>query len=95
MSDVKVVRLSTGEELICTIEKVEGDVMWAKDVAILIPTQQNSLGLAPFMAYTDCSKQMAIKDKDIMFVANPVDDLTAQYQQMFGQIATPNKKIIV
>lgn len=95
MSDVNVIRLSTGEELIATVEKVDGDVLTIKDVAILIPTQENSLGLAPFMAYTEAPDGLHLKDKDIMFVVKPVEGLKQQYDTMFGKIATPSKKIIV
>jgi hypothetical protein len=103
MSDIKVVRLSTGEELIATVhhsdfnqdgEIKDTDLLMLEDVAILIPTEANSLGLAPFMAYTDAHKKTALMGKDVMFMANPVDGLKQQYQTMFGKIATPSQKII-
>ena len=52
MDNIKIVRLTTGEELICST-KVSSTGYTLKDVAILIPTQNNQLGLAPFMAYSD------------------------------------------
>lgn len=94
MSDIKVVRLSTGEELICDVKFADNEVVQLSDIAILIPTQENSLGLAPFMAYTDASDGIAMQGKDIMFMCNPVDGLKQQYQTMFGKIATPSQKII-
>ena len=103
-NDVKIVRLSTGEELICTVKyngledddlNYEDSLLQLEDVAILIPTQQNSLGLAPFMQYSDAHERVGIMGKDVMFVVNPVDDLKQQYQNMFGKIATPASKIIV
>lgn len=53
MSDIKIVRISTGEELLCTVDSSNKDHLTLSDVAILIPTEANSLGLAPFMAYSD------------------------------------------
>jgi hypothetical protein len=94
MSDIKIVRLSTGEELIATV-KTDGDTHNLKDVAILIPTQQNSLGLAPFMAYSDAAKGMNVNDQFVMFIVDPVQDLKAQYQQMFNKVLTPDSKIIL
>ena len=94
MSDIKVVRLSTGEELLTTLETKEG-YYELTDVAILIPTQQNSLGLAPFMAYCDTEKGLQLQPKDVMFILDPVKNLKAQYEEMFGKIVTPDSKIIV
>ena len=76
---------------------------WAKldglkltDCAILIPTQQNSLGLAPFMAYSKAGETgMTIPESFVMFMVDPVDELKAQYQNMFSKVITPNKKIIL
>lgn len=104
MSNIKIVRLATGEELICEVThlkhtpQTDGAAYILKDVAILIPTQQNSLGLAPFMAYSDASKGMEIDPKFVMFVVDPVQDLKNQYQQMFSKIMTPessDKKLII
>lgn len=97
MSDIKIVRLSTGEELICEVHSVEGrlDLKTLKDIAILIPTQQNSLGLAPFMAYSNAPKGMTVATNFIMFMVDPVEDLKKQYQSMFSKVITPTQKIII
>ena len=97
-SEIKIMRLSTGEELICTIESSDtsthGRVYKLTDVAILIPTEANQLGLAPFMPYsTGITSGIEIAEKDVMFVTDPVDDLRAQYQNMFSKIVTPKQQI--
>jgi len=94
MSEIKIVRLATGEELICELSGGP-DYFTLKDVAILIPTQENSLGLAPFMAYSEAPKGMTIASNFVMFVVDPVDGLKKQYQQMFSKVITPDKKIII
>lgn len=95
MTDIKIIRLSTGEELISTVEKTHLGLKLT-DCAILIPTQQNSLGLAPFMAYSKAGETgMTIPESFVMFMVDPVDDLKAQYQNMFSKVITPNKKIIL
>ena len=91
---VKIIRLTTGEEIIGQLKETAFGLE-IQDVAILIPTQQNSLGLAPFMAYSDASKGMELKHDNVMFIVNPVKDLENQYNHMFGKLLTPEKKIIV
>lgn len=94
MSNIKIVRLSTGEELIADVKETDAGLN-LKDVAILIPTQQNSLGLAPFMAYSDAASGMDVDKQFVMFSVDPVQDLKNQYQQMFNKVLTPESKIIV
>jgi len=96
MTNIKIVRISTGEELIADVKEADGKIVLT-DVAILIPTQQNQLGLAPFMAYSDASKGFDINTSMVMFMVDPVQDLQNQYQQMFSKIVTPSneKKIIM
>jgi len=96
----KILRLTTGEEIICTVQKSEstsarGVVYELKDIAILIPTEANQLGLAPLMAYSKASESgIEIAEKDVMFVTDPVDDLEKQYQNMFSKLMTPNQNIV-
>ena len=99
-SEIKILRLSTGEELITTVIKTEntstrGTLYHLTDTAILIPTEANQLGLAPFMAYSTAMRDgFTIAEKDIMFLVDPVDDLKTQYQNMFSKIMTPNSQVI-
>lgn len=94
MSDIKIVRLSTGEELLCEVSGGP-ESYTLKDVAILIPTQQNSLGLAPFMAYSDAPHGMTVPGSFVMFMVDPVADLKKQYQTMFSKIITQESKLIL
>jgi len=97
--ETKIMRLTTGEELICTTETKKtssrGTVYKIRDIAILIPTESNSLGLAPFVPYSTASTNgVEIAEKDVMFVTEPIDDLEKQYQNMFSKIMTPDQKIV-
>jgi len=91
--ETKIMRLTTGEELICTVTtestSSHGTVYKLTDIAILIPTESNSLGLAPFVPYSTAStKGVEIAEKDVMFVTEPIEQLAQQYQRMFSKIET-------
>jgi len=97
-SETKIMRLTTGEELICTVTtdstSSRGNVYKLTDIAILIPTESNQLGLAPFVPYSTAStKGVEIAEKDVMFVTEPIEDLKKQYQNMFSKIMTPDQQI--
>jgi hypothetical protein len=98
-SEVKIMRLTTGEELICDttteVTSSRGTVYKIRDIAILIPTESNSLGLAPFVPYSTASAYgVEIAEKDVMFVTDPIDDLKKQYQNMFSKLMTPDQNIV-
>ena len=97
MSDnIKIIRLSTGEELIATVnDTFQSNALNLTDVAILIPTQQNSLGLAPFMAYSNAPDGIEVPYSFVMFMVDPVDGLKKQYQNMFSRIITPTEQKII
>jgi hypothetical protein len=95
MSDIKIVRISTGEELLCTVDSSNKDHLTLSDVSILIPTEANSLGLAPFMAYSDAKDGMEIPRSYVMFMVDPVETLKKQYQTMFSKIITNESKLII
>ena len=95
MANIKIVRLTTGEELICDLKVNNVDQVILKDVAILIPTQQNQLGLAPFMAYSDAKDGFHTTMASVMFIVEPVNDLKNQYQQMFSKVITPTSNLVV
>ena len=94
MQNIKIVRLNSGEELLCEYEIISETEAKLTDAAILIPTRENSIGLMPFMAYAEPTP-LVIKTSFIPFVADPVEGLKLQYQQMFGKIITQSKKIVL
>lgn len=98
MSDIKVVRLNSGEELICeVVDYVDSDAgnVTLRDIAILIPTEQNSLGLAPYMSYTMANVDgITVRKTDILFMARPIDGLLNKYQGMFSKIMTPPESLL-
>ena len=93
MSNIQIVRLTSGEELIADVA-IQTDGYLLSDIAVLIPTQQNQLGLAPFMAYGVPKDGIFFKNEHIMFLIEPVDGLRQQYQTMFGKVITPTTSII-
>ena len=82
---VKIVRLTSGEEIVCTCEKNE-DTYTIKKPAILIPTGKGTLGLMPWLAYAELSggNSIEVSEKFVMFVVEPQKDLLNEYNTAFG-----------
>jgi hypothetical protein len=91
---VEIVRLTTGEELLCDVKKTE-EGYHLTDVAIIIPTQENSLALMPFMPYS-VIKHVGIKiqKENVMFMVEPHGDLLNRHKEIYSKIVLPNSDLI-
>ena len=85
MSEVKLVRLKSGEELIgkCTINE-DGTTHIDKPV-ILVPTGEGSVGHMPYMPYTDIATSgIDVPDDFVLFVLGLHEELFNHYNSQFG-----------
>jgi len=90
---MKLVRLSSGEEIIGKITETETSVKIENGYS-LIPAGEGKIGFMPFMAYTKADKGVTIDKKFIMFIVEPIEDLLNQIRQMDSGIVVPDKKVI-
>tara|TARA_B100001093_G_scaffold232680_1_gene223069 strand:- start:782 stop:1057 length:276 start_codon:yes stop_codon:yes gene_type:complete len=90
---MKLVRLSSGEEIIGKITETETSVT-IKDGYSLIPAGEGKIGFMPFMAYTKADQGVTIDKKFVMFMVDPVEDLLNQIRQMDSGIVVPDNKVI-
>lgn len=93
--NIKIIRLGSGEELLCNVESIPNGKLRLTDVAILIPTRENSIGLMPFMPYSTASDSVDMSADFVPFMTEPVEGLLDQYKQMFSKIIVPDNKIVV
>lgn len=88
MKEIKIVRLSSGEELLC---KYDGKIVY--DPVIIIPGGEGKISFYPYMPYADVT-ELKISRKFIMFVVDPVDEMAEKYKMQIGEILMPDSKII-
>jgi len=92
--NVMIVRLTTGEELIC--EAVESKDGWlVNKPLLLVPVSLQNLSLVPWLAYAEFPEAgMFIPDKIIAFVAKPQKRLRGEYEKAFSKIIAPSEEIV-
>ena len=95
MSEVNILRLTTGEELIAKIESNTDTQYSLSDVMIIIPTRENSIGLVPFMPYSNCQQEgLQVNKSNVMFILSPHKDLLSRYNEITSNIITQDKELI-
>ena len=84
MSNVKIFRLNSGEEILARFNETE--TTWTfKDPAILIPMQQGQIGLMPWMMYSKASKGVTVPKSFVAFTVDPLDELKSQYDSSLNK----------
>ena len=98
MSDVKIVRLQTGEDVIAKVDKdTTGNYNFDKPF-VIIPTQAApgkpvQLMMTPYMPYADEDKITIAADK-VVTTVKPKKEILASYQKNTSRILTPGSELI-
>jgi len=90
---MKLVRLSSGEEIIGKVRESENSVV-IEDGYSLIPAGEGKIGFMPFMAYTKAKEGILIDRRFVVFVVEPLEELVDQIRQMETGLTVPSGKIV-
>jgi hypothetical protein len=91
--DVRVLKLTTGEEIVGEfIAETDESITVKNTLSLIIQPSQNSIGYAfvPWCPMVQGNK--TIKFDKTLFVGSATDELVSSYQSMFSQIMTPPPK---
>jgi hypothetical protein len=90
---MKVVRLTTGDEVICNVVETENTIK-ISDAFSMVATEPGKIGFIPFMAYAK-DEEFVISKEFVVMVCDPVDELVDQIRSMTSGIITPPKQGII
>ena len=105
MTDVKLLRLTTGEDIVAEVtnqEYADNDktVTTIKKPFVLIPmgqnpgaSQESKLYFSPFIPFAE-NEEFDIKEENIITVNEPKTEIRDNYLQYIGAVVPVEKKII-
>ena len=92
MSEVKIVRMTSGEQIIAKVrQKMEGGYILEKP-AMLIPAAQGQLGIVPWMPYADMD-EVEVKESTVDFIVKPMKELAQEYTTMNTGLVVPTAPV--
>lgn len=99
MSNIKCIKLISGEEIIADIDQSVDGLLILKNplLIMMVPNQNNQfgIGLAPFCAYAK-DPQIPIREGAVVTIFDPDTGMKNEYNVRFGSgIVVPESKIIV
>ena len=80
MSKTRLIRLTSGEEILCNKTNESGLTITVAEIIALVPTKER-LGFMPYMPYCEID-QLVIKKEHIMFDLTPTKELAAEHVRM-------------
>jgi len=92
--NIKLLRLTSGEEIIAEVDTSDGNQVEIKDAIIMIPAGEGKIGFMRFIPYTKAKDGLIIRSKDIMFMVDPIDSLIDQFKSARSGITMPPKGVI-
>lgn len=89
---VKVVRMLSGEDVLCDCED-NGNSFEFVNAVVVVPTQNQSVQFVPYSPFSTKDPLTINKDM-VVFVAEPDNSLVNQHKKMFGGILTPDSVLV-
>ena len=95
--NLKLLRLRSGEDVICEVTKESADYIFIKNPAMLMPMQGQGqhmqMGMAPWMPFSEQSEFEIPRDW-LVVMSDVVKDIANNYNQIFGSgIVVPDVKV--
>ena len=95
--NLKLLRLRSGEDVICEVIRESAEYIYIKNPAMLMPMQgqgqQMQMGMAPWMPFAD-QTDFEIPRDWLVVISEVVQDISYNYNQIFGSgIVVPDVKV--
>ena len=92
---VKLIRMWSGEDVIADIVEENTDSVVITDPIVAVPSQQDGrIAFAPWSPLLQKDK-IEVTKKYIVYIGDPQAEIVEQFNQMFGKISKPTKKLIL
>jgi len=93
--NVKLLRISTGEEIVAEIVEENDESITVKNGLVCVP-QAQSVGFIPWATVVDkLEPEITVSKQFIVYVAALDPTVKNKYCEMFGGVTTPEKKLIL
>ena len=88
--NVKLIKMMSGEDVICDLIREEGDRLIISNPVIMVPQGQGQVGFAPWSPFLDDDvKELAVRESYSVYITDPKPAVIENYKQIFSTIITP------
>ena len=96
MIDVKLFRITTGEEVVAELVSETDDTVTVKNGLVVLPTGQ-SVGFAPWTPVVDKDNpEITVSKNHIVYIAEVDSGVKKKYNEVYGsKLITPDEKKLI
>lgn len=93
--NVKLAKLSSGEEFICELTEEENVILVTNAISP-VPNHNGTVGFVPWAPLIKKGSPIIIDRKWVVYIEEPAEEIVEQYEKMYSPIETPpSKKLIL
>ena len=94
--DTRLVRLSSGEDVICNVITIEEDYITVGDPIVAVPAgEPGQIAFAPWSPLLKEHEELSIQMSHVVYISFPNDSIREQYESLFTSVITPKKNLIL
>lgn len=96
MTNVKLFRIITGEEVIADLLSEDESTVTVQNGLVVLPSGQN-VGFAPWATVIDKDQpEITVNKNHIVYIAEVDEGVTKKYNEIYGsKLVTPDKKKLI
>ena len=83
--DTRLVRVSSGEDIICNVITIEDDYVTVTDPIVAVPAGDGQIGFAPWSPLLKEDEELSIQMSHVLYISFPNDDIKKQYENLFDK----------
>ena len=93
--DTRLVRVSSGEDVICNVVSIEDDYITISDPIVAVPTGEGQIGFAPWSPLLRENEEVSIQISHVVYISFANDNIRQQYENITSNVITPPEKKII
>ena len=93
--DTRLVRVSSGEDVICNMIAIEDDYITVTDTIVAVPTGEGQIGFAPWSPLLRENEEVSIQMSHVVYISFANEDIRKQYENITSNVITPPEKKII
>ena len=83
--DTRLVRVSSGEDVICNVVSIEDDYITVTDPIVAVPTGEGQIGFAPWSPLLRENEEVSIQMSHVVYISFANDNIKQQYEQIMDK----------
>jgi hypothetical protein len=91
---IKLVKLTTGEEVVATVENLDPEYCRLTDCAQFAMVAANQMGMGPFLPHCNLKDGITVAHSNIIFMVDLNEQFRQEYQKIYSKVITPSSLVL-